>query len=1091
MPTYTFTVSGVARRLKLGFEIIEAANGRNRLSCAIDSLDGTVRPPIGAELTLDEDGIRIFGGTIEAPHEGGAGGLGIVPITTQISALDYNAYPERKYVNYTFAAGTLKSILQSLVTTFLSAVGLTLDPLQEDGPTLSALPAFFVRADDLLNQLSTLSGWIWNVDYSKQLRMRAPTTTIAPFDVTTASRYALGDVTVEPSWEDYGNRVHLLAGDGLHDVADVFAGNGTTSTFTLRYSVSATRGYVDNSGVTETLGTGATWTLDPAAGTITRVSPPAAGAVITINYTAQFPVWVMAEAPGGIPTPPGLWERLVRQPDVFDLTTAQALATAYAGQMSVTQETIQYRTQQTGIHPGMTQRITIAARHFDAVCLITEVRIRNANTGKADRFVTAIKGTTFTGSWRDMIRSWNSDATGVSGSQVLIPGGGGTTIGPGTPGKLAKWLSASTIGDSLIYESGSAVTVSGSVTATSFSGSGAGLTSLPSSSLSGTIPVATLPGFTGQVTAAPGSNNLAIASNVITNAMIAPTAAIAWSKINLTGGALGDFGGNLQWNQLPSGYGVWNGQPEITGVVRLRSDIMPTTGNVVSLGNATLPFRKAWISELPSVTFTQQTQLLFGGYSTIAKQAGVLGADAPPATPIDFGQTMTPGDYVVIRQDHPSFVGPNPVTEYMQVGTLVSGTTYNVTRDLLGSIGPDPTWPKGTPYMVLGHQYDGRIDLLAFDGKPRTVYSTLGTGSPVPGDQVRAVMGNLSGYYGYTAGSGPSGSDPFGVALGDPAKAWVKIDDTNGVTLGYAGNTTVKISPTGASTFEAGISMGASGSVTAGNVVLNASGLYIAPVTSVSAFGNTNAGRWATDTTYRTAIWRSDDASAGEEWHFDHFMPGSPAVPLAFTSLITKSYAAGGTTTYGATTIRSRTLDTTSMLQLWTSTSSSQDAFAWFWSAIGGGASGRLMLGVGTASNMIGSGNAPTITTGLECFGANVTITGNLQTPRITQPLSQYVYPGSASGLADYQTSWYLAAHSMYNGLYTNGGLSVASHIWSGGNVYPTTAVLQQNSGGANGYYGWLNDGDTWIDNFPANAIRVICGGVVITQFGTGSYMTP
>ena len=50
----------------------------------------------------------------------------------------------------------------------------------------------------------------WNIDYTKVLRAVVPSSTAAPFSVTTANRKALGDVTITPSEFKYFNRVLML-----------------------------------------------------------------------------------------------------------------------------------------------------------------------------------------------------------------------------------------------------------------------------------------------------------------------------------------------------------------------------------------------------------------------------------------------------------------------------------------------------------------------------------------------------------------------------------------------------------------------------------------------------------------------------------------------------------------------------------------------------------------------------------------------------------------------------------------------------------------------------------------------------------------
>jgi hypothetical protein len=55
---------------------------------------------------------------------------------------------------------------------------------QVNGPTLPALSYVNMKGVDVLNDLSIQSGgWLWNVNDNQVLRMEAPTTNTAPFDI--------------------------------------------------------------------------------------------------------------------------------------------------------------------------------------------------------------------------------------------------------------------------------------------------------------------------------------------------------------------------------------------------------------------------------------------------------------------------------------------------------------------------------------------------------------------------------------------------------------------------------------------------------------------------------------------------------------------------------------------------------------------------------------------------------------------------------------------------------------------------------------------------------------------------------------------
>ena len=112
--------------------------------------------------------------------------------------------------------------------------------------------------------------------------------------------------------------------------------------------------------------------------------------------------------------------------------------------------------------------------------------------------------------------------------------------------------------------------------------------------------------------------------------------------------------GSLPWANLPAGVGVWTGVPTFAAPVSFTGDIashlIPALTDTYDLGSPTKLWNQAYISQLNAVVFALETQTLFGGYTTIGHGAGTLGADIASAdTTVNFGQTMTVGDFVRVR----------------------------------------------------------------------------------------------------------------------------------------------------------------------------------------------------------------------------------------------------------------------------------------------------------------------------------------------------------------------------------------------------------------------------------------------------------
>lgn len=192
--------------------------------------------------------------------------------------------------------------------------------------------------------------------------------------------------------------------------------------------------------------------------------------------------------------------------------------------------------------------------------------------------------------------------------------------------------------------------------------------------------------------------------------------------------------------------------------------VLPALTGTYDLGSALKPWRKGWLSELDAVLFATNTASVIGGWLIIAKNEGLIpaGADIGSGdTTIDFGQTMTANDFVLFRAALQ--------VEYVQVGTLVSGTRYNVTRNVDGS-GAN-AWAAGTVYLVLGNTGSGRIELNS-NSTPRISLITQGSAYNTQTEILR--IGDLNGSWNVSSETYGFGVGQYGVA----GKSSLRIDDS-------------------------------------------------------------------------------------------------------------------------------------------------------------------------------------------------------------------------------------------------------------------------------------------------------------------------
>jgi hypothetical protein len=121
------------------------------------------------------------------------------------------------------------------------------------------------------------------------------------------------------------------------------------------------------------------------------------------------------------------WELVVESPDTKTQVDADALAASVLAASLVQWKEVRYQTLQTGLEPGMSQTITLAARGINNTYLVTEVNteIRGA---VAMRRVRATEGVVYKTGWREQARSLFSGGSSSARSLAGVVGGGLSSV---------------------------------------------------------------------------------------------------------------------------------------------------------------------------------------------------------------------------------------------------------------------------------------------------------------------------------------------------------------------------------------------------------------------------------------------------------------------------------------------------------------------------------------------------------------------------------------------------------------------------------------------------------------------------------------
>ena len=450
MGVLALTIAGDSKRYVVSsLNVNYTLNGRTTASFDVRSNDASYRPALGAEVVLTDGGSTILGGVIQRVGERSVFGDSMGDanaIYTRVVVADYHSYTERRFVNETLAAGTLKSMLTTLVANYLDDYGVTLHASQVNGPNIPEVVYEYRSLTEVLNELMQLTAdagdpYVWKIDESKVLRAFQPSTQAAPFNLTEAAKASVGDVTVDQSRDQYANKIILRVPPKTEMLREeTFTGDGSEDTFTLQYTPFQTYGYVSVDGIAETMRypddpNAATWTFDPDTNTITRTSPPSNGAAIRLHFDGTYEGTATASDSGEI-TANGLWEKVLSVDQVPADTTAQALADAALAIFVQTPQVIKYITKTAGLKVGQTQSATLSQRNLSGVsAVVTELRVADYGTRNAIYQVTLTSGTKAQDRWRDVYKQWAGDKTGGVGLTANVSAGTASPIsaGPGLP----------------------------------------------------------------------------------------------------------------------------------------------------------------------------------------------------------------------------------------------------------------------------------------------------------------------------------------------------------------------------------------------------------------------------------------------------------------------------------------------------------------------------------------------------------------------------------------------------------------------------------------------------------------------------------
>lgn len=214
------------------FSITDERNS-NRDTCqfVIEREPGGFAPALNAEIIVTLDGTRIFGGSIvsfetsvEAPPT----------VRYSVECLDFTYQADRKLITERFSDDTVNTIIGSLVSTY--APTFTVSNVDAD-LTISKISFNRLTLSQCLDKLANVTGYLWYIDYHKDVHFFSRNAEQAPFDITDSNgSHITKSLRIRSDLSQLRNIVEVTGGETPTATRTTkHAGDGETTEFPTHF----------------------------------------------------------------------------------------------------------------------------------------------------------------------------------------------------------------------------------------------------------------------------------------------------------------------------------------------------------------------------------------------------------------------------------------------------------------------------------------------------------------------------------------------------------------------------------------------------------------------------------------------------------------------------------------------------------------------------------------------------------------------------------------------------------------------------------------------------------------------------------------
>lgn len=381
----TVTINSVDRTSSVKFNSIKKTDTLNQ---QVDILEFIVRaygsltyvPSLNHEVVVDRDGTTIFGGVIVRILETvKASKL----LEYQVICSDYSQYLKRELVTERYENMTTQAIIADIVTNYTS--GFTTASVVV-GPTIESISFNRLTVADSLQKLADAIGYVWYVDYDRDIHFFPKNTEVAPFNLTdSSSNYVYDSLSITEDLTQLRNSVLVQGGESVSSGprTETLVADGDNDQYNLVNKFSE-KPAVTVDAVAQTVGLefidsdasfDCMWNFNEKYLRFTSGNVPTAAQVIEATQTYLIPIVVRVPSPASIATF-GIYEfaitdkSIVSQQEAIDRALAEL--TSYQNQLYDGS----FVTREDGLRSGQVININSTQRGKNIDVLIQSVSVR-------------------------------------------------------------------------------------------------------------------------------------------------------------------------------------------------------------------------------------------------------------------------------------------------------------------------------------------------------------------------------------------------------------------------------------------------------------------------------------------------------------------------------------------------------------------------------------------------------------------------------------------------------------------------------------------------------------------------------------------